>query len=229
MSVLLPKNRNRGPLGSASGWLLLFFVTSACMFILGVLVGRNTAPVHFDMKNLDRKLSELENSVLSGKGRKQPAEQKMPEKISFEFYDKLKEGTEIDEYEAGRPRVIAPKYEKPDPSEIRLARKAGGKEKEALSVRTEPASTPEPAGKKYAIQVASLRDPEKAEQVRDKFSSKGYPAFTQEAVVEGKGRWCRVRMGPYIDREQAKDDLNRLQRAGVDAILVLNDQTGKND
>jgi len=46
-------------------------------------------------------------------------------------------------------------------------------------------------------------------------------AYTQQAVVEGKGQWCRVRLGPYPDKIQAQNDLSRLQKAGVDAILFL--------
>lgn len=224
MSLLLRKNPNTNQNGSASGRLVLLFVISACMFILGVLVGRNTAPVHFDMKSLESKLSGLETSVLADDKGGQTEEKQSPYGISFEFYDKLKEKTEIDEYAAGRPRVLAPKYEKPEPSKIKPLRAAAEKEEEpGPSSEIRPVKYTESQEKKYAIQVASLRDPDKAEQVREKFSRKGYPAFTQMAVVEERGRWCRVRLGPYPNRKQAQDDLSRLQKAGVDAIIVLND------
>lgn len=221
MGTMYTKNSNSPPGGNAGGWLVLLLFTSACMFILGVLVGRNSAPLHFDMENLENKLSELEVSVLADKDGAQTEEQEIPDEISFEFYDKLKENTKIDEYAAGRPRVLAPKYEKPQPSEIGPLRTASGKEADAAGPA--PAEYSGESEKKYAIQVASLRDPEKGEQVREKFSGKGYPAFTQMAVVEGKGRWCRVRLGPYINRKQAEDDLARLQKAGMDAMIVLND------
>ncbi|MFP3999798.1 MAG: SPOR domain-containing protein [Desulfobacterales bacterium] len=224
MSILLRKNPSTRQNGSAFGRLVLLFVISACMFILGVLVGRNTAPVHFDMKSLESKLSGLETSVLADDNGGQTEEKQSPYDISFEFYDKLKEKTEIDEYAAGRPRVLAPKYEKPEPSEIMPLRAAAEKEEEiGPSSEIRPVKHTESQEKKYAIQVASLRDPEKAKQVREKFSRKGYPAFTKMAVVEEKGRWYRVRLGPYPDRKRARDDLNRLQKAGVDAIIVLND------
>lgn len=218
-----PKTGEKAEKGSAAGWFLLVFTASACMFILGVLVGRNTAPVHFDMENLNKKLSQLQDSVLAGKTGRQTESEKIPNDISFEFYDKLKEKSQTDEYAEGRPRVLSPKYEKPSPSKIRArkaepARAAGKAGKEASSP-TPPASQE----KMYAIQVASLRDPGKAEKVRNKFRNKGYPAFTQVALVEGKGRWCRVRLGPYKNRAQAEDDLERLQKAGVDAILFLSD------
>lgn len=217
------KNGSTGTGGSVFGRLLLLFFTSACMFVVGVLVGRNTAPVNFDMKNLDSKLSQLEVSVLAGNEDQRKEQEKIPEEISFEFYDKLKEKNEIDEHAAGRPRVLAPKHERPDPSEIQLEKTAGDKpDRPERQVQMQARSSAEPE-KKYAIQVASMRNPESAEKIRNKFSDKGYPAFTKTAVVEGKGKWCRVRLGPYKGRKQAEDDLTRLQKAGVDAMIVLND------
>jgi cell division septation protein DedD len=220
------KKNYPGSRGSAGGWMMMLFITSAFMFILGVMVGRNTAPVHFDMNTLEKKLSQLPDSVLSEKDGKENNPPEIPEKISFEFFDRLKEKNEVDEYALGRPRVLAPKYEKPDLSQINIKQPAG-------LVKPGPETvvkTPEPESieiatqkqdqKLYAIQVASLRDSQKAETIRDKYRSRGYPAFTQKAMVEGKGRWSRVRIGPYTNRSQAENDLLRLQKAGVDAMLL---------
>ena len=216
-----PESTLKGSRGSAAGWMMMLFITSAFMFILGVMVGRNTVPVHFDMNTLDEKLSQLQSSVLSEKSGQENGTSVFPEQISFEFYDRLREKNDIDEYAMGRPRVLAPKYQKQDLSEIRIQQPAG-----RAARKPEPARAPgpghdeKPAEKFYAIQVASLRDSQKAETIRDKYKSRGYPAFTQTAVVEGKGRWSRVRIGPYTDRSQAENDLLRLQKAGVDAMLL---------
>ncbi|MFW6080985.1 MAG: SPOR domain-containing protein [Desulfosalsimonas sp.] len=209
--------------GIVLGRLVVVFFISACMFVLGVMVGRNTAPVNFDMKNLDSKLSDLEASVLAGNENGLKEEEKIPDDISFEFYDKLKEETVIDEHAAGRPRVLAPKHEKPDSSEIQLERAMAEKQTRPSPQPGRHDRSSADSGKKYAIQVASMRNPESAEKIRDKFSDKGYPAFTKMAYVEGKGKWCRVRLGPYSGRQQAEDDLSRLQKAGVDAMIILND------
>lgn len=232
MEPAITKNARKRSGGSTSGWLALVFAASACMFILGVLVGRNTAPIHFDMENLDKKLSQLEESVVAGtrdpSARQKPEE--IPDEVAFEFYDKLKEEEEIDEHAAGRPRVLTAKYNKPPASEMQV--EAAEDKKAAKAEAPEKAGkTPEPdlvpraqtPEKEYAIQVASLRNIERARKVREKFRAKGYPAFTQVKVVEGKGRYCRVRLGPYKNRAQAQNDLNRLQKAGVDAMLFLND------
>lgn len=215
------KKTGTGIQGSAAGWVVMLFVTSACMFILGVMVGRNTVPVHFDMNTLDEKLSQLQSSVLFEPEKENSGGQILPENISFEFYERLREKVEIDEYAMGRPRVLAPKYPKTDFEQVRVQPPRGRGPAEPVTVQTRgPETVKEPGQKLYAVQVASLRDAQKAETVKNKYRSKGYPAFTQTAVVEGKGLWSRVRIGPYTDRSQAEKDLVRLQKAGVDAMLL---------
>lgn len=148
-------------------------------------------------------------------------------------------------------RLIEPKFEKDPPDAKTLAGVEPGDEPlrtrsraekrpeshssetsretaESAETRTLPREKPpggtdsaDDAERGYVIQVASLRDRENAETVRDKFKSRGYPAYTRQALVEGQGKWTRVRIGPYDDREQARKDLVRLQEAGVDAILLV--------
>ncbi|MBS0013068.1 MAG: SPOR domain-containing protein [Desulfobacterales bacterium] len=223
------KTRLTGSRGSSAGWVMMIFIASGCMFILGVLVGRNTAPLHFDMQHLDEKLAQLQSSVLAEPGELQNSDGQMPDDISFEFYDRLREKAEVDEYAQGRPRVLAPKHPKPDLAEIRVQPPRSRPETEpmpALRQSDQPAReaekepAPEGPDKLFAIQVASLRDKQKAETVKNKYKDKGYPAFAQKAAVEGQGRWYRVRIGPYTDRGQAENDLVRLQKAGVDAMLL---------
>lgn len=221
MGGSFPKTDSFSSRGSTSGWVLMIFIASGCMFILGVLVGRNSAPLHFDMQHLDEKLSQLQSSVLSEPGEQKGTDGRLPDDISFEFYDRLREKSEIDEHAQGRPRVLAPKHPKPDLAESRIQPPRA--KPAAEPVPAQPASTEvtEPDSRKlYAIQVASLRDRQKAETVKNKYKDKGYPAFTQNAAVEGQGRWHRVRIGPYTNRSQAENDLVRLQKAGVDAMLL---------
>ena len=44
-------------------WLCIIFFVSAWMFVLGVLVGRGTAPVHFDIESLQKELAALKEAV----------------------------------------------------------------------------------------------------------------------------------------------------------------------
>lgn len=275
-------NKNRSAAGIA-GWLLLIAVSSCVMFVIGVVVGRNSAPVQVDLDiaSLDRQIANLEKSVLAGvseKKQNEPATGPAPEEL--DFFNALQEDVLV-EKTGGRRKVKVPKVKKPSGISAKVA-KAGPDavfitDSTTLETRQEAASPavqaemtvasaetstsgsmqqsdtqnsravdekmnqkpPEPSARKekagtgekgsiapravpgghYTIQVASLRDPEKARLVRDRFRKKGYPAYTQTAVVGNMGKWCRVRIGPYPSKKEAAEDLARLQAAGVDAIL----------
>ncbi len=45
-------------------WFCLIFFICAWMFVLGVLVGRGTAPVHFDISALQEELADLRRAVI---------------------------------------------------------------------------------------------------------------------------------------------------------------------
>ena len=47
-----------------AGWLSVFFFVAAGMFVLGVLVGRGTSPVQFDIENLQKELTALKEAVI---------------------------------------------------------------------------------------------------------------------------------------------------------------------
>lgn len=225
--------KNKGPQRNipkgASRWLL-FFVACGCMFVIGVLVGRNTMPVRFDIADLNEKLSGLQKSVLTEDAAVREKAKSL-ENNTIEFYEALRDdrlyGFSADEE---MPlRLIKPKFEKDPPSQTTLA----AIDSETLQTQSPGKTERETAGKTYeqknpprqgyVIQVASVRDLQKAETVRDKFRDRGYPAYTQQAMVAGKGQWSRVRIGPYTDKKQARRDLERLQQAGVDAILLMTD------
>ena len=45
-------------------WIGLFFFACGWMFVLGILVGRGTAPVQFDIKKLQEELASLKAAVI---------------------------------------------------------------------------------------------------------------------------------------------------------------------
>lgn len=62
---------------------------------------------------------------------------------------------------------------------------------------------PVPAGTlSWVVQVASLGSPDAARQLQDRLRSKGYTAFVEQAVVNGK-QYYRVRVGPELERARA--------------------------
>ncbi len=94
-----------------SGWLLTLFIISGTMFYLGVLVGRNTLPVRFDIDNLEEKLGNLKESVLKERGpfRKGAAQ-------PMDVLTQLQEpGDKPSIYKQYVPPVIKPRFSKTDP------------------------------------------------------------------------------------------------------------------
>lgn len=255
------------------GWIMSCFVICGCMFFLGVMVGRNTAPVQFDVEEIEEKLSKLQgSSVLNQENaEKSPAPEATVADISHieeniremselpiireDIIDILKEkGKEPEIYEQYVPPVLTPKYAKPAPEKpaqraaktapsppstsnvtsvdvLKPEVQATSSQASAPAVKpmdtraTPPASRqPPPAlsGVAFAIQIASLKDPEKARSLMNKFREKGYPAFCQRSEINTT-TWHRVRIGPYPDRSLAEKDYNRLKAAGVDALIISMD------
>jgi len=261
------------------GCLLSCFIVCGCMFFLGVLVGRNTAPVQFDVDRIEEKLANLQVSVLNQKnvGKTEDLKPDTPNTpnnnsmtelliVHEDIIDQLKDRGKTPEiYEQYVPPVLTPKYAKTPPARQKPepVKKTPCPEPKKQVVKSEPdikpasvaepkpevrsapaeapapvvkpeitapqksepetdksvRKIPKPAAQGFVIQVASLKDPEKAKMLMNKFKEKGYPAFCQRSEVNG-ATWHRVRIGPYPDRVLADKDRNRLKAAGVDSLII---------
>lgn len=240
------------------GWLLVGVMGCGLMFLTGVLVGRNTMPLRFDMEALDEKLANLKQSVLTNKIE------------AIDVIENLK-SNRLPQVKPDNPHTLTPKYEKTEthkaavkpealpsgetadaegqtvkkadpaqaaaektqektqadkpsaPVETKRARRKPAAEAAPKTARKPTAARPVQAGG-YTIQIASVKDPENAGQVRDRFLEKGYPAYCQKATVKGS-TYHRIRIGPYPSRQAAKKDYQSLEEAGVSAMLFLVDNS----
>jgi len=208
-------------------YLLVFFV-AAWMFVLGVLVGRGTAPVNFDTQALQKELAALRDAMM--KKERDAVEKAIrgeDEKAPLEFYEALKkDGLDITvqipapEVSTAQPSPQAEtvKSEQP-PHKSRTAVMAKkSKVPDTPTVGTTPAA--EETTGNLTIQVASLKDGAAAERIVANLKKDGYPAYLSRIVIPDKGLWFRVRVGRYRDREQATADMDRLTREQRKPILV---------
>lgn len=221
-------------------WAGIGFLAFGLMFFAGVMVGRNTMPVGFDIKELERKLADIRQSVLISKIE------------PIDAVESIKEGG-IPEIEESEKRILKPEHVKKEPAaepvapdELRShengrdnvqeresapdtgktdSEKAGSREQTGTKKTTRAEESEshavkvsERTFKGYAIQVASLKNPESAGTARERFYEKGYPAYCQKAEIDGN-MFYRVRIGPYSSRQEAEKDLKNLNDAGVDAII----------
>jgi cell division protein FtsN len=64
---------------------------------------------------------------------------------------------------------------------------------------------------KFVIQVASLQDRKKAEDLRNRLSSIGYEPYIDSAELSDRGRWYRVKLKGFETKEQAQKVVDGLQ------------------
>ncbi len=230
------------------GRYITIFLISAWMFILGVLVGRGTAPIKFDIKKLSREIETLREADI--KKQKAPVEVVTDEektKKTLGFYEELKK-SEPAPVPPVKPRSstvssqekplkkktnsaqTSPQVKKepvpkaPSKSQKKQAKSPEKKPKSkpttAVVSSVKPTAVPSSKSKGVTIQVASLKELSDADALVNKLKAKGYPAYKTIAVVPDKGIWFRIRVGNYSSREATNSMVGRLKKDGFRPMIV---------
>ena len=208
-------------------WTCLFIFACGWMFVLGILVGRGTAPVQFDIEKLQKELASLKEAVIKKEELRFKIDSNAAgHKTDMGFYETLKTPDGDDRQKDGPPMIASKQKEKA------LAKAAlSNKENKDISDRTAAAEPPRnesvptlspeaESEKKLTIQVASLRDPEIADRMVAELKNKWYPAYRTVIKVPGNGAWYRVRIGSFSRKAEAQDLLDRLHKENIDAVLL---------
>jgi len=225
-----------------AGWLGVIFILCAWMFIIGVLVGRGTAPVKFNIDDLQSKLKISEQDQQKGAGGQPRGESSIvKDKTKLDFYEALKENRDDTEIPEKKPSDIISKKIAPLPeTDAPQIQEEAETEKPKAPIeiedkpeppKTEPAkppqkepvaakSKPEPSGKSYTIQAASVRNAKDADRLVAALKKQGYPAYRMIGKIPGKGIWYRVRIGEYKSKDDARGTLEKLKKSGIQPILV---------
>ncbi len=66
---------------------------------------------------------------------------------------------------------------------------------------------------RYSVQVASFSEKKGADQLAQKLKKKGLDSYVVTGDVPQKGRWYRVRVGPYPNRDEAKKAGDRIHES----------------
>jgi cell division septation protein DedD len=227
-----------------AGWLFLIFFLCAWMFVLGVLVGRGTAPVKFDIAALEKKIGAPKKDDL-GKQLKMPVQKEattVKDKTELDFYEALEENKVDTKVPAlQKPKAVERKIEKPVEKTVsqkppkatpqkRAPAKTGPKKAEPQKSKPVESSQKKKvaavekthaAGPIYTIQAASVKDPKDADQLVKKLKKSGYPAYRAIGKIPGKGIWFRVRIGKYKSKSEALGIMKKLKKDGMKPILVM--------
>lgn len=198
-------------------WISLTFVASAWMFVLGIIVGRGTAPVKFDIEKLQKELALLRETGIMKELRKYKIDTDVERhKTEMGFYETLKDAkkdVELKVDERKQPDKSLAEDKDPETKKIVIS--------ENITPKKLPKENKISESNPFTIQVASLRDPKKANEMVAELKQKGYPAYRITAEIPGKGTWYRVRVGSYKGKAEANSMLGRLNKNRVKGMVVL--------
>jgi cell division septation protein DedD len=207
---------------TSKGFLLglcLLFLISGWMFVLGVLVGRGTAPVNFDIQALQNELKQLKESMIKQERRAMESDTaKTGDQIALEFYEALKKKEQTEQF-----KLPEKKKKSQDPPQSPLvSQKRISKSNDTVKQKRDlPKITPQAAGS-TAVQVASTKDQASAIEMVNKLKQLGYAGFQVRAVIPNKGTWYRVRVGPYRTKAEAEQMRKELVKDGFRGLVVKN-------
>ena len=224
-----------------TGWIIAILFLCAWMFVLGVLVGRNTAPVKFDIQQLLHKPDDA-NKEAQIKEQSQPSRDSVAvkDKTKLRFYEHLPEDqkdTSVPDIkpqqtpqQTAEPRKQALSQSKDSEPKDKSPQKKADAAKATSSTTTTKttdqgkaaaAETKPSSGVVYTIQAASVKKAKDADRLVAELKDKGYPAYRTIGKVAQKGIWFRVRIGEYQSKTEARQTLNKLRKLGLKPILVL--------
>jgi len=223
------------------GSIALALTACAWTFFLGVLVGRGTAPVKFDMEKLCQDLHALREQVQDQQAQQlQTYSVAVESKSNMDFYEDLKKSGEnltIDPNMTRTPPqpTIVPESPQgtdaqaaPAPAGVPVKKRMAGLQAKKKRVTPPPppkgptttkAAPPALAGN-LTLQVASLRDAKTADEMVAGLRKEGYSVHRTSVTIPGKGLWYRVQVGRFADREQAAKTIRALESKGLKPILV---------
>jgi cell division protein FtsN len=209
--------------GKSRRWVVLLLV-SVWMFVLGVLVGRGTSPVHFDTEALQKELADLRAAVVQKEKKRFrvfEGEAAAEKAENLDFYENLKK-TPPDSPPAPEAKPAPRPATAPPPTAEAPASNTKASRAQASTARPAGFGADEvPASKKpYTIQVAALRESKAADEMVEKLQAGGFPAYREKAEIEGKGTWFRVRIGSFAGPTEASPTLESLKKGGIQPMLI---------
>ena len=221
---------------AVTGWACFIFLVCAWMFIIGILVGRDMAPVKFDIAMIQKKLEATREDLKKKEQlRTHGKSEVVKDKTKLDFYEALRDNREDTQIANKKPSPsIKEKIDSPPGKE--LPEKKSRDIKKRLVKKTETPKTlpPKPSRKPpvdsrgkarpsvnaYTIQIASVKNVQNADRLVADLKKKGFRAYRAIGKVPGKGIWYRVRVGNYETKSSAGRILNKLKKAGLKPIVV---------
>lgn len=225
-----PSAKHKKPLFPfASGDVLrryaIVFALSLWMFSLGVLVGREKAPLKFDIKKVQNELAALkETETTRQESRFKIDLQELADKGDLEFYEALKvtddsKGPELPET-AGAGNADGIPHKTPAVKKSKAGTQSPDTRAAAKAEETGLAPEADSVPGAYTVQIAALKDSKTADAMVAELKKNGYAAYRSQGDIAGKGTWFRVRIGRYASREDARPVVDRLRNEKFNPMIV---------
>lgn len=182
-------------------WIGLIALASLWMFVVGLLVGRGTSPLKFDVPAIENKISAL---IRDARQQEQQERQRVVEDLKRPEKTNPYKDLKADRVAGEAPAAHALKPEK-------QSLKASSKKKAPNDISARgnetpsAASTPPPAPSRasgYTVQVAAIKDFKTAAIMVRHLKSKGYDAFIPPPRNGDEGV-LRVMVGRFTDQDSA--------------------------
>jgi cell division protein FtsN len=205
-----------------AGWVVAVFFIAAWMFGMGVMVGRETAPVRFDLDQLKKTLESLQRASREPRKNAPPVEStEMKEKTKLDFYEVLPKNREDADVNLPKPP--------PGPASAKAEPPAAKTQETPAQARADkPPTVPPPPppptaaapGQAFTVQVSAVKSDEEARRIVDRLRQRGYAAHVEATAMPDKSTWYRVRMGEFPTKESARGTVDRLQKDGFGSMVV---------
>ena len=200
-------------------WICVTFFACAWMFVLGIFVGRGTAPVKFDMEKLQKELADLKEALIKKEVNRYNLDSLSADNITpLGFPEALKHTGDEERLKADIPQKNSTPLREHTVSKTKkplVSRKATTRKKKTATVKTSVKEN-----KNFTIQVAAFKDSKIADNMVAEFKKRGYPAYRSMGKIPEKGIFYRIRIGFFKNRTDADIILNRLKKENIKAIIV---------
>lgn len=215
-------------------WIGLILFIAVWMFVLGIMVGRGTAPMPQVNRSIEKKLAQLKSDP-SEQGQTKPnsppeQDQNIP-MTELKFYEKLKETEAINRpiQVPAKPSTATTSDKKPTKSgsEKALPMKATPQEPAPITKKIElipgqdtRPQAPPPAVERFTIQVAAVKSSQNAEKLVLDLRQKGFDAYQIRSQSPNGETWYRVRVGAFQHRSEAQSTLARLSKIQINGMVL---------
>ena len=216
----LPEPKNK----SLFFWICLIFFISGWMFVLGILVGRGSAPLRFNIKKLQQKFVDLKKiAVKKEKDRFRSGSSPTASKTDLDFYENLQgsgdNGRIKNDISPQNKKKLQKEKTSSVPRKIAIYKKIG-KKKSSRKNKAVPISKKNAGDKNFIIQIASLKDAKAADQMIAKLNKNGYQAYRTTAIIPKKGTWYRIRTDNFKNKAEVDVILKQLKKEKFNPILI---------